>query len=303
MRGMVPILRNVDIITTRETAFARLGGQLAGLVAQTLGLQEAMNVRTNTITLNTMLPLTRERRSWPGQGQWGAWGTESRHTDRYSSELQQPLKSNIMTYSRLDVAEELSSREVGTNSGGEGRGNREDLRAIDESAVVNAEDSKAAEHIRERLLELLLISGERLPLACGPVVAGDQEVGLEAHLTAERGRDLTPPCVTAGERGTLELRLDEELRVEDSGSGVERRARDGGVNEVGSGDGVRGKQPDNLKVLETNIEETSQDLINRVCKSGGQCGYQRARRIAKPHRMAQERDRRAQPVWHPCGRA
>ena len=107
---------------------------------------------------------------------------------------------------------------------------------------------------------------ERLPLARRAGVAGDEEVGLEAHLTAERGRDLTPPCVTAGERGTLELRLDEELRVEDSGSGVERRARDGGVDQVGGGDSVSGQEPDDLEVLEADVEEASKDLVDRVCR-------------------------------------
>ena len=68
----------------------------------------------------------------------------------------------------------------------------------------------------------------------------------------------------AREGRALELSLDEELGVEDGRGGVEGRARDCCVDEVGGGDGVCGEEPDDLEVLEADVEEPSKDLVDRV---------------------------------------
>ena len=65
----------------------------------------------------------------------------------------------------LDISTGLASREVRADAGRERRRLGDDLRAVDERALVDAEQTEAAEHVRERLLELLLVVRERLPLA------------------------------------------------------------------------------------------------------------------------------------------
>ena len=112
-------------------------------------------------------------------------------------------------------------------------------------------------------------SGERhtaegLPLAGGARVAGELAVGLETDLAGEGGLDLTLVGAGSGEERTAELGLDEELGVEDGRGRVEGRARDRRVDEVGGSDGVSGEEPDDLEVLEADIEHTCQDFINGV---------------------------------------
>ena len=87
---------------------------------------------------------------------------------------------------------------------------------------------------------------------------------METKLAVERGLDLTLQAALAGEGRAAELGLDEELRVEDSGRRVEGRARDRRVDLVGGTDGVRREQPDDLEVLEADVEEPSEDLVDRV---------------------------------------
>ena len=57
------------------------------------------------------------------------------------------------------------------NLGGRRYGN--DIRAVDEVALVDTEETEAAEHVGERLLELLLVVRERLPLASSARVTSE----------------------------------------------------------------------------------------------------------------------------------
>ena len=158
-----------------------------------------------------------------------------------------------LSASGLDVVHSQTSREVRDTALREGRGLGNDLRAVDERALVDTEEAETAEDIGERLLELLLVVRERLPLASSARVTGDEEVGRETHLAANGREGFALHVGYAREGRALELSLDEELGVEDLRSGVEGRAWDRGVDLVGSGDGVCRKQPDNLEVLESNI--------------------------------------------------
>ena len=89
-------------------------------------------------------------------------------------------------------------------------------------------------------------------------------VRLQTHLAAEGRGHRTLDAALAGEGLAAQLRLEEELGVEDLGRRVEWRARDGRVDEVSGGDGVRREEPDDLEVLEANIEEALQNLVNGV---------------------------------------
>lgn len=136
----------------------------------------------------------------------------------------------------LDVAAGEAGGEVRLAGGGGRSGN--DVRAVDERARVLAEHGHLRERGLERALELRLVVDERLPLAGGALIARKEAVGLEAELAAERGLDLTLVAAVAGEERAAELGLDEELRVEQLGGGVEGRSRDGRVDVVGSSDRV-----------------------------------------------------------------
>ena len=63
-------------------------------------------------------------------------------------------------------------------------------------------------------------------------------VGLETELALEGGEDGALDTTLAGERETTELGVDEELAIKDVRSGVERRAWDGRVDIILSGNGV-----------------------------------------------------------------
>lgn len=67
-------------------------------------------------------------------------------------------------------------------------------------------------------------------------------------------------------RTSAELSFNEELRVEDSRSRVERSTRDGWVDVVGSSDSVRSKECNNLISAEASIAKTGKNTINSVCK-------------------------------------
>ncbi len=99
--------------------------------------------------------------------------------------------------------------------GRQGRGKRDYLRAVNELALVDPEERKAAHDVRERLRKLLLVVSERLPLARRARVTREQMVGLQAHLAAEGGRHLALDAALTGEGLSAELGLDEELGVED----------------------------------------------------------------------------------------
>ena len=77
---------------------------------------------------------------------------------------------------------------------------------------------------------MLLRIDVRLPETRRALVARELRVGLQPDLAAEWGLDLTLITGSAGEERAAELGLDEELRVEPVGRGVEGRARDGSVD-------------------------------------------------------------------------
>ena len=64
------------------------------------------------------------------------------------------------------------------------------------------------------------------------------------------------------------MSLDEELAIHDRRRRVEGRARDGRVDIVLSGDGVRNQEPDDLELVEaSSVEEAGQNLVDSVCNS------------------------------------
>ncbi len=89
-------------------------------------------------------------------------------------------------------------------------------------------------------------------------------VGLEPHLAAKRGRHLALLAAHTGECLPAELGLDEELGIEDLRGRIEGRARDRGVHPVGSCDRVGGEQPDDLEVLEADVEEAGEYGVDAV---------------------------------------
>ncbi len=156
-----------------------------------------------------------------------------------------------------------------------GRGrDGDDVRAVDELVLVVAEEGHLAERGLERGLELGLVVDERLPLARGARVARELGVGLQPDLAAERGLDLALVAPRAGEERAAELGLDEELGVEELGRRVEGRSGDGGVDVVGSRDGVRGEEGDDLSGGEASgVGETRKDAVDGVERLGdGQVG-------------------------------
>ena len=93
-------------------------------------------------------------------------------------------------------------------------------------------------------------------------------IALDPHLPRKRTRQLPITRgilrVRPGETNTLELHLDEELRVEDGGRGVERRAGDGGVDVVGGRDGVRGEERNDFGGGEAGVAHSAEDLGDAV---------------------------------------
>ena len=169
------------------------------------------------------------------------------------------------------------------------------------------------------VLGVLLLTDEGLPLASSARVTGDGVVGLETHFTGERGLDLTLVATRAtemvskcssivrsasyspGEEDTTELSLDEELRVEDSGGGVERKTNAGWVNIVRRSDGVRGKHPDGLELVElTSIVRAGQNLVDGVCARPLVSAISLL--VCRTYGRAQGQDRRGQPGWPEHGR-
>ena len=147
---------------------------------------------------------------------------------------------------------------------GRGRG-LDDVGAVDELALVVAEDGHLAERGLERGLELRLVVHERLPLAGRARVARELRVGLETELAVERRLDLALVAPRAGEERAAELGLDEELSVEELGCRVEGRPGDGGVDVVGGRDGVRGEEGNDLSSGEaSSIGEAGQDAVDGV---------------------------------------
>lgn len=146
-----------------------------------------------------------------------------------------------------------------------------DFRAVDERVDVLAEDGKVVEHELEHLLSLRLVVDERLPLARRAGVASDGVVGLETHLARKGRLDLALVAARAGEARAAELGLKEELRVPELRGGVERQARLGWVDVVGSSNGVRGQEPDRKDGVELalrRVRETVEDLVGRVERLG-----------------------------------
>ena len=111
----------------------------------------------------------------------------------------------------------------------------------------------------------VVLTDEGLPLAGGARVARELRVGLETELAVERRLDLALVAARAGEQRAAELGLDEELSVEHLGRRVERRAGDRRVDQVGSGDGVRGEERDDLRGREpASVGEAREDAVDRV---------------------------------------
>ena len=115
-------------------------------------------------------------------------------------------------------------------TGGEGRrrGERldtgEDVGAVNHLAGVLSEDSELSHGGLEARNHEVLLVDEALPEASSARVAGESEIGLEAHLagistTAEgkRRRDLAGVVVQTGESLALEQNLKEHLRIESEG--------------------------------------------------------------------------------------
>ena len=160
----------------------------------------------------------------------------------------------------LDVCHTKTGREVRLR--GRRRRLLDDVGAVDEVALVVAEEGHFAESSGERGLELRLVvcrrivvsarrqahncgvteilTDEGLPLASSASVASKLGVGLKTDLTPERGLDLTLVSGGSGEERTAELGLDEKLGVEEVGSGVEGSPGDRLVDMVGSSDRVAG---------------------------------------------------------------
>ena len=102
------------------------------------------------------------------------------------------------TYSLLDIGARLASGEVRAAAGGERRGLGDDLRAVDERALVDTEETEAAKDIGERLLEFLLVVRERLPLASSARVTSELSTEpLSTDLCAPQYKQHAPNGQTA----------------------------------------------------------------------------------------------------------
>ena len=65
------------------------------------------------------------------------------------------------------------------------------------------------------------------------------------------------------------MSLDEELAIHDRRRRVEGRARDGRVDIVLSGDGVRNQEPDDLELIEVaGVGEAGQNLVGGIYDAG-----------------------------------
>ena len=147
-----------------------------------------------------------------------------------------------------------------------GRGRHgDDFAAVDELALVLAEERHLLENLLEAVLELGLVVHERLPLASSARVAGKLAVGLEAQLAVERGLDLALVAARAWEYSAAELSLDKELSVEEPRGGIEGRSGDGRVDVVGGRDGVRSEERSVVGSGEAAcICEASEDAVDGV---------------------------------------
>lgn len=79
---------------------------------------------------------------------------------------------------------------------------------------------------------------EGLPFASSARVTSEGVVGLQTNLSVQRRLDFTLVSTRAGEDRSTKLSLNEELGVEFAGGRVEGSSGDGGINEIGSSDGV-----------------------------------------------------------------
>ena len=84
----------------------------------------------------------------------------------------------------------------------------------------------------------MILTDEGLPFTCGTRVTSEVTVGLETNFTVEGGERFTLVSGGSREEGSLELGLDEELRVKDVGGRVEGRSGNGFVNVIGGSDRV-----------------------------------------------------------------
>ena len=160
--------------------------------------------------------------------------------------------------SKLEVSSGERGRELDVL--GEGLGNRDDIGAVNEFANVLSKDL----HLRHGGLELahheLLVVDHRLPEARSTGITREDEIGLETHLSGDGRENFTRVgTVLARELSTLEENLEEDLGVEGADGRIEGSSGDGNVNDVGSGNGVRGEESNGLLRAEASISEASQD--------------------------------------------
>ena len=91
-------------------------------------------------------------------------------------------------------------------------------------------------------------------------------VRLQPELALQRAQDRTLDATLAVDSRAAELRVDEELAIENRRRRVERRARDTWIDVILCGDGVCNEEPDDLELIEaTSIVEAGQDLVDGVC--------------------------------------
>ena len=93
-------------------------------------------------------------------------------------------------------------------------------------------------------------------------------VRLQPELALQRAQDRALDAALAVDSRAAELRVDEELAIENCRRRVERRARDARIDVILCGDGVCNEEPNDLELVKaTSIVETGQDLVDGVCRT------------------------------------
>lgn len=162
--------------------------------------------------------------------------------------------------SKLQVLRSSASGE--RRSLGHRRGlSRHGLRAIDELGGVLAGDGELLHGRLEVRRHQVLVVDVLLPEAGRARVAGEFAVGLETHLTLgrERGEGFAGVVGGAWDAGALEEDLEEDLSVEGEWRAVEGDGADGGIDVVGTGDGVGREEVNEVGWGETGVGHAGQD--------------------------------------------
>ena len=139
----------------------------------------------------------------------------------------------------------------------------DDFGAVDEVARIVADNGELSHGGLEVAHHELLVVDHALPRAGGTEVAGERKVGLETHLSrlGDRRVDLRAVGVvdTEWDARALEQDLEEDLGVESERRRVERDGLVSGDERVGTRDGVRGEQVDQLRGGEATVLHALQD--------------------------------------------